>query len=410
MRVVATMNFVASRGAFEKRMETAEHAMKTYLVGGAVRDKLLGLPVEERDWVVVGSTAETMLTRGYLPVGKDFPVFLHPGTKEEYALARTERKTAPGYTGFETRAGPDITLEEDLLRRDLTINAMAETADGELIDPYGGKQDLHNGLLRHVSPAFAEDPVRILRIARFAARFAKYGFHVAHTTNKLMRSMVDAGEVDHLVAERVWAELVKALATDTPSRFFRVLAACGALEILFPECIPLLPDDSGEAHAQADIKLAVLQQAVTHTEDITIRFAALMCDLDQGTPGGLSQQTLSALCDRYRVPNACRELATMAVQYRRQALTADSLAAAQLLELLNALDAFRRPERFVQFLQVCAAAAQAEGNVFNAARLQQALTAAQSVRADDLQKQGLSGKDIGAALHRKRIRAIEKSL
>ena len=384
--------------------------MQVYLVGGAVRDQLLGLPVRERDWVVVGSTAESMLELGYQPVGKDFPVFLHPQTKEEYALARTERKTAPGYTGFETRAGPDITLEEDLLRRDLTINAMAETPDGELIDPYNGQDDLDNGLLRHVSPAFAEDPVRILRIARFAARFAKYGFHVAHGTNKLMRSMVNAGEVDHLVPERVWAELVKALATDNPARFFRVLAACGALDILFPECAALQQDKPESSHGQPGIELAVLQQAVARSEDIAIRFAALACDLDQGTPGGLSQQALSALCDRHRVPNACRELAVMAVEHRARAQDADKLSAAQLLELLNTLDAFRRGERFSQFLRVCEADAGAAGESFNTARLQQALDAAQAVRAGELQQQGLSGKEIGAALQQKRIEAIEQIL
>jgi tRNA nucleotidyltransferase (CCA-adding enzyme) len=383
--------------------------METYLVGGAVRDNLLGLPVGERDWVVVGTTAEAMLALGYKPVGKDFPVFLHPQTKEEYALARTERKTAPGYTGFETSAGPDITLEEDLLRRDLTINAMAETPSGELIDPYGGREDLDNGLLRHVSPAFAEDPVRILRIARFAARFAKHGFHVAHATNKLMRTMVDNGEVDHLVPERVWAELVKALTTDQPTQFFKVLAACGALQILFPEFVPLQKDGTTDTHGQAGLALAVLQQAVTQSDDIAIRFAALVCDLDQGTPDGLAPEALSALCDRHRVPNACRELAVMALQQRGQVQAADSLTAAQLLELLNNLDAFRRTERFNQFLLVCKAASNTSSS-FHDERLKQALAAAQAVRADDLQQQGLTGKDIGAALHQKRIQAIENSL
>jgi len=384
--------------------------MKTYLVGGAVRDNLLGLAVRERDWVVVGSTAEAMLALGYKPVGKDFPVFLHPQTKEEYALARTERKTAPGYTGFETSAGPDITLEEDLLRRDLTINAMAETPSGELIDPYGGQEDLNNGLLRHVSPAFAEDPVRILRIARFAARFAKHGFHVAHATNKLMHAMVDDGEVDHLVPERVWAELVKALTTDRPSQFFKVLAACGALQILFPEFTSLQKDNPADAHGQADLALPVLQQAVTQTDDIAIRFAALVCDLDQGTPGGLTPEALATLCDRHRVPNACRELAVMALQQRGQAQAADSLTATQLLELLTALDAFRRPERFDQLLTVCEADACANEHPFSRDRLQKSLAAARSVRADELQQQGLSGKEIGVALQQKRIQAIENIL
>ena len=261
--------------------------MEIYLVGGAVRDKLLGLTVTDSDWVVVGTTPDAMLALGYQPVGKDFPVFLHPKTKEEYALARTERKTGPGYTGFETSAGPDITLEEDLLRRDLTINAMAETPAGELIDPYGGKDDLDNGVLRHVSPAFAEDPVRILRIARFAARFRRWGFHVAHATNTLMRTMVSNGEVDHLVPERVWAELVKALATDTPAQFFQVLSACGALPALFPEFIPLQQDKPADKHGQVAITLAALEQTVILTDDsddIALRFAALICDIDRGSP------------------------------------------------------------------------------------------------------------------------------
>jgi tRNA nucleotidyltransferase (CCA-adding enzyme) len=384
--------------------------METYLVGGAVRDKLLGLPVKERDWVVVGSTADAMLALGYQPVGKDFPVFLHPQTKEEYALARTERKTAPGYTGFETNAGPGITLEQDLLRRDLTINAIAEAADGELIDPYGGRADLDNGLLRHVSPAFAEDPVRILRIARFAARFAKRGFHVAHDTNQLMRSMVANGEVNHLVPERVWAELVKALATDNPAQFFMVLAACDALQILFPGFTALQKDNTADTHGQADLTLPVLQQTVTQSDDIAIRFAALVCDLDQGMAGGLKPEALSALCDRHRIPNACRELAVMALQQRGNVQTASSLAAAQLLDLLTALDAFRRPERFDQLLTVCAADARTHEHSFNGACLQKSLAAARAVRADGLQQQGLSGKEIGAALQQKRISAIADML
>ena len=387
--------------------------MEIYLVGGAVRDKLLGLTVTDRDWVVVGTTPDAMLALGYQPVGKDFPVFLHPKTKEEYALARTERKTGPGYTGFETSAGPDITLEEDLLRRDLTINAMAETPAGELIDPYGGKDDLNNGVLRHVSPAFAEDPVRILRIARFAARFRRRGFHVAHATNTLMRTMVSNGEVDHLVPERVWAELVKALATDTPAQFFQVLSACGALPALFPEFIPLQQDKPADKHGQVAITLAALEQTVILTDDsddIALRFAALICDIDRGSPDGLSKQALDALCDRHRVPNACRELAGMALQQCGQVKSADSLSAAQLLDLLNSADAFRRPERFGQLLRVCEADTRASGHDFSGERLQQALAAAQSVSANDLAQQGLSGKEIGAALQQQRIKAIADAL
>ncbi|NOR40924.1 MAG: multifunctional CCA addition/repair protein [Gammaproteobacteria bacterium] len=385
--------------------------METYLVGGAVRDKLLGLPVRERDWVVVGATPATMLELGYTPVGKDFPVFLHPQTKEEYALARTERKTGPGYTGFDTCADPDITLEEDLLRRDLTINAMAESSSGELIDPYGGREDLDNGVLKHVSPAFAEDPVRVLRIARFAARFATYGFHVAHSTNAMMRSMVQNGEVNHLVPERVWVELVKALETDTPARFFDVLAGCSALPILFPE---FAVTDSGAAlsapaaHGQNGPGLPVLEQAVALSENTAIRFAALVCDMDNSTTDGLSNDALAALCERHRAPNSCRELAEMALRQREQVQLANTLSATELLELLNTLDAFRRTDRFGDFLQVCEAAARACQRKFNGPYLNQALAAAQSVRADALQKQGLSGKEIGEALNRERIAAIEK--
>ena len=385
--------------------------MEIYLVGGAVRDKLLGLPVRERDWVVVGTTPATMLELGYTPVGKDFPVFLHPQTKEEYALARTERKTGPGYTGFETCADPGITLQQDLLRRDLTINAMAESSTGELIDPYGGREDLDNGVLRHVSPAFAEDPVRVLRIARFAARFASCGFHVAHSTNAMLRSMVQNGEVDHLVPERVWAELVKALETDTPSRFFDVLAGCSALPRLFPE---FAVTGSGAelsapaAHGQHGLSLPVLEQAVVLSKNTAIRFAALVCDMDSSNTKGLDDDALAALCERHRVPNSYRELAAMALRQRKQVQLANSFSAAELLDLLTILDALRRSERFGDFLQVCAADARASQRDFNGPYLNQALAAAQSVRADALQQQGLSGKEIGEALDRERIRAIEK--
>jgi len=407
MHAAITRNFASIPGA--PRL-SGGRTLEIYLVGGAVRDKLLGLPVTERDWVIVGTTPDAMLKLGYTPVGKDFPVFLHPQTKEEYALARTERKTGPGYTGFETSAGPGITLQEDLLRRDLTINAMAETPAGELVDPYGGKEDLDNGTLRHVSPAFAEDPVRILRIARFAARFARQGFHVAHATNTLMRSMVNNGEVAHLVPERVWAELVKALATETPARFFKVLAACGALETLFPEFMPLARDNTADAHGLAAIELPVLQQAVTLSDDIAVRFAALVCDIDRGTTTGFGNDGLTALCERHRVPNACRDLARMALQQRAQVQAADSLSAVQLLDLLTTLDAFRRSGRLDQLLLVCAADARASQHDFSGAQLQQALAAARSVRADNLVQQGLSGKEIGAALQQQRIAAIAASL
>ncbi|MDH3527089.1 MAG: multifunctional CCA addition/repair protein [Gammaproteobacteria bacterium] len=380
--------------------------MEIYLVGGAVRDKRLGLPVSECDWVVVGSTPGEMLKQGYMPVGKDFPVFLHPQTKDEYALARTERKTGPGYTGFETCADPDITLEQDLLRRDLTINAMAETPEGELIDPYGGLDDLENGVLRHVSPAFSEDPVRILRVARFAARFDHWGFRVAHETNALMRHMVGAGEVDHLVPERVWAELVKALAEKTPARFFDVLYGCGALAKLFPEVESLYIATDRPGHGHKDDIFPVLQAAVRLSDDPAIRFAALVCDTGLGTPA------LDRLCERLRAPNAYRELASLAIGHRGQAHGVAELAAGDVLHLLVALDAFRRPQRFEDFLQVCRADADAHhrdhgGQYPQAELLRRAYAAAREVDTGALAGAGLSGPAIGQALREQRIKAIE---
>ena len=382
--------------------------METYLVGGAVRDKRLGLPVKERDWVVVGATPQDMLALGYQPVGKDFPVFLHPQTKEEYALARTERKTGHGYTGFETCADPGITLEQDLMRRDLTINAMAETPEGELIDPYQGMDDLSNGVLRHVSPAFSEDPVRVLRTARFAARFAPQGFHVAHDTNALMRRMVQNGEISHLVPERVWAELVKALDTEQPACFFKVLAGCGALEILFPELVPADDNAAENDHGQRGIALPVLEQAVTLSTRTAVRFAALACDMDDRHPGCLDDDALASFCGRYRVPNACRELARLALQQRQRLRPTTTLSAEALLDLLNSVDAFRRTDRFTDLLLVCAADAAVSQRKFNSDYLQQVLAAAKSVGTEELQQQGLSGKAIGLALQQKRIDAIEQ--
>jgi tRNA nucleotidyltransferase (CCA-adding enzyme) len=381
--------------------------MDIYLVGGAVRDKRLGLPVSECDWVVVGATPEEMLKQGYTPVGKDFPVFLHPETKDEYALARTECKTSPGYTGFETCADPDITLEQDLLRRDLTINAMAETPEGELIDPYGGLDDLENGVLRHVSPAFSEDPVRILRVARLAARFAHWGFHVAHETNALMRHMVGAGEVDHLVPERVWAELVKALTEKTPARFFDVLYSCGALAKLFPEVESLYIAADRSGHDSKDGIFPVLQAAVGLSDNPAVRCAALICDTGIDTP------ILDQLCERLRAPNAYRELASQAISHRGQVHAVAELSASGILDLLGALDAFRRPQRFEDFLQVCRADASAHqpnhsDHYPQAELLTQACAAARSVDTDALTGTGLSGPEIGQKLRTLRITAIEQ--
>jgi len=379
--------------------------VEIYLVGGAVRDKRLGLPVRERDWVVIGATPEDMLKLGYVAVGKDFPVFLHPETKEEYALARTERKTGPGYTGFAVQAGPGITLEQDLMRRDLTINAMAETAEGELIDPCHGEEDLENGVLRHVSPAFSEDPVRVLRVARFAARLARLGFHVAHQTNALMRHMVDAGEVDYLVPERVCAELVRALGEDTPSRFFTVLYDCGALARLFPEIEPLYLAGEGAAHGHDD-PLPALDRAARAGADPVVRFAALVGDILAAEGSAFTEDRLEGMCARLRLPNAYRELALLALRQRAAAVDTPT----DLLALLEALDAFRRPERLAQFLQASEACAQAYGLPSGGARLQAALAAAQSVGTEVLQQQGISGKALGAALREARIQAIGKAL
>ena len=294
--------------------------MKTYVVGGAVRDELLGLPVQDRDHVVVGATAEEMVRQGFKPVGKDFPVFLHPETHEEYALARTERKSGRGYKGFTIYAAPDVTLEEDLRRRDLTINALARAEDGTLVDPFGGRQDLEKGVLRHVSEAFAEDPVRILRVARFAARF---GFRVADETLTLMKKMVQSGEADTLVPERVWQEFSRGLVEPQPERMFEALEACGLRAKLLPELEPPPPPFSGP---------------------LELRFAALAWKLEEGE--------VQALCERLRVPNEPRELALAACRNRERLRGAQAATAAKLLELLKGTDAFRRPERFAKLLEL----------------------------------------------------------
>ena len=308
--------------------------MKVYEVGGAVRDELLGLPVQDRDWVVVGATPDEMIERGYKPVGKDFPVFLHPETHEEYALARTERKTAPGYHGFTFHADPDVTLEEDLQRRDLTINAIARDENGELIDPYNGSDDLSLGVLRHVSPAFAEDPVRILRVARFAARF---GFGIAPETLELMRGMVASGEADALVPERVWQELARGLMEERPSRLFDVLRECGALERIAPELATVF-EDAERAQETAD----ALDEAAGAGETLEVRFAVLARALDP--------YAIDALADRLKFPASVRDLAVLAARHSNAIADADALTPEALLDVLNAADAWRRPERFEELL------------------------------------------------------------
>jgi len=404
--------------------------MKIYLVGGAVRDKLLGLPVQDRDHVVVGATPEEMTALGFKPVGADFPVFLHPETKEEYALARTERKQGHGYKGFKVYSAPDVTLEDDLERRDLTINAMAEDEAGRLIDPFKGAEDLRQGVLRHVSPAFAEDPVRILRVARFAARFAKWGFHVAHGTNKLMRQMVDSGEVDHLVAERVWAELERALSEDRPSRFFGVLRGCGALARLFPEIDALFGVPQPEKHhpeVDAGVHvMLVLDAAAKLSPDTRVRFAALMHDLGKGTtpsaewPQHIGHEERGAglvknFCQRFRVPNEYRDLALITARYHAHCHKVAELRPATIVDTLEAMDAFRRPERVDQFVTACEAdfrgRAGTEDKPYPPAGLfRRVHAAARAVDTAAIAAQGGQGPDIGARIREQRIAAVRQVL
>lgn len=402
--------------------------MKIYLVGGYVRDQLLGLKTKDRDWVVVGSTPSEMLEMDYRQVGKDFPVFLHPQTNEEYALARTERKTAPGYAGFSFDADAGVTLEEDLARRDLTINAIAQADDGRLIDPFNGQADLKNKLLRHVSPAFVEDPVRILRVARFAARFANLGFNIADETMKLMASMVTNGEVDALVPERVWQETVTALNEKTPSRFFEVLRDCGALKKLFPEIDQLWGVPQPEKHhPEIDTgihAMMVLTQAARLSNDPKVRFAALVHDLGKGStpkdqwPRHIEHEArgvplVEQLCDRYRIPNDYRELAILVTRYHLHYHRAAELRDDTFIKTLDSLDAFRRPERFEQFLLACEADSRGrtgyEEQDFEQPEIyRKVFAAANAIDAKVLVQQGLQGKAIKEALSKLRVQAINK--
>jgi tRNA nucleotidyltransferase (CCA-adding enzyme) len=346
--------------------------VKTYAVGGAVRDELLGLPVKDRDYVVVGATPEDMVRQGFKPVGKDFPVFLHPGTHEEHALARTERKSGRGYKGFTVHAAPDVTLEDDLRRRDLTINAMAKAPDGTLIDPFRGRSDLEAGVLRHVSEAFAEDPVRILRVARFAARF---GFRVADETMALMKQMVASGEADYLVPERVWQEFSKGLAENHPERMFEVLQACGVHEKLLKE-------------------VKALPKALAGS--LPVRFALLAWPLEEGP--------VNALCERMRAPNEVRELALLASRNRERLRAARGAAAEALLDLLKRADALRRPERFGELLEV---ARLAEPGI-DTRRIERAWQAAAGVDAGAIAA-GAPPADIPTLVDRARVRAIAQA-
>lgn len=398
-----------------------------YRVGGSVRDQLLGLPVKDHDWVVTGSTPDAMRAAGFKTVGNDFPVFLHPQTGEEYALTRTERKTAKGYHGFQFYTSAEVTLEQDLIRRDLTINAMAMDEHGKLIDPYGGQKDLEARLLRHVSNAFAEDPVRILRVARFAARFAPLGFQVADETLQLMRAMVQAGEVDALVAERVWQEMVRALAEPAPEVFIEVLRACGALRVLLPELDRLFGiPQAAEHHPEIDCgvhTLLVLQQAVKLSPLPEIRFAALMHDLGKGlTPPdvlpshrgheSISRELTAKMAERLRIPNRFRELAKHVAGQHGLIHRVQRLTAADTLQVLEATDAFRKPERFEQILLTCIADLRGrsghEHDPYPQQQIWQQLRyACSNIKVQNLIQQGFQGAQIKAELHAQRLQVIQ---
>ena len=402
--------------------------MQVYCVGGAVRDELLGLSVQDRDFVVVGSTPTEMEAAGYKPVGKDFPVFLHPNTRDEYALARTERKTAKGYKGFQVHADPDVTLEQDLARRDLTINAIAKDESGHLIDPYSGIQDLKDKVLRHVSPAFSEDPVRILRAARFAARFID--FDVAPATMDLMREMVEKGEVDALVPERVWQEISKGLMEEKPSRMFEVLRACGALKKLMPELDALWGvQQPASHHPEIDTGvhvMMVIDYAASKQYQLPVRFAALMHDLGKGsTPKDLlprhigheqrSVDLLQVLCKRLRVPNDCKELAHIVAKFHGKVHQVEEMRPETLLQFLVETDAIRQPQRFCDFLLACECDIPGrtgyEAQVFEKADLLLSLLkAASEVDAGAVAKLQDTPDKIKQAVYEARLNALEQAL
>ena len=406
--------------------------MKTYVVGGAVRDGLLGEPVNDRDWVVTGASPQDMLDAGYLPVGRDFPVFLHPDTHEEYALARTERKTGPGYRGFEVYAAPDVTLEDDLRRRDLTINAIAQQEDGTLVDPYHGQRDLRAKVLRHVSEAFAEDPVRILRLARFAARWP--GFTVAPETTALMRRMVDAGEVDALVAERVWQEVSRGLMERAPARMFEVLRGVGALAKLIPEVDALFGvPQPPQHHPEIDTgvhTLMVLDRCAATAQPLPVRWACLVHDLGKGTTPadvlprhigheGRGEKLIRRVDERLRVPVECGELALLTAREHTNVHASGKLDAKAVMRLLERCDAFRRPERFLQMLAACECDATGRLGLEHQpypqrARLAAALQIAQDVDTRAVSSQaiarGLTGPAIADEIRRARVAAIAAAL
>lgn len=398
--------------------------MQRYLVGGAVRDSLLGYPFHERDWVVVGATPEQMLALGYQQVGKDFPVFLHPDTKEEHALARTERKSGKGYTGFSVYAAPDVTLEQDLLRRDLTINAIAQADDGSLVDPFHGADDLKHKILRHVSDAFAEDPLRVLRVARFYARYAHLGFTVAPQTMQLMHQL--SSELDTLATERVWQETAKALSEKTPQAYFDLLQQTGALQVLMPELAALwgVPQPP-QWHPEIDTgvhTLMVLQQAALLSGRLDIRFAALVHDLGKGAtkpelwPAHHGHEhtglpLIKQLCQRLRVPNDCRDLALLVCEYHQIIHRARELKSNTVLKLFNAIDLWRKPQQLEAILLSCQADLRGRTGFEQlpypqAEYLRLLASAAMQVNAKTLLAQGLKGEQIKQGLERARLQAI----
>ncbi|WCD81027.1 multifunctional CCA addition/repair protein [Pseudomonas sp. TUM22785] len=401
--------------------------MQIYKVGGAVRDRLLGRPVTEVDWVVVGATAEEMLEQGFKPVGADFPVFLHPQSGEEYALARTERKSGRGYGGFTFFANPDVSLEEDLIRRDLTVNAIAEDEHGTLVDPYGGQRDLEQRILRHVSPAFAEDPLRVLRVARFAARYAPLGFSVATETIALMREIAESGELDALTAERSWKEISRALMEPRPDVFIQVLRDCGALQAWMPELDALFGVPQPEHHhPEVDSGLhvlAVLQQCAEHDQPLTVRWACLLHDLGKGEtpeeewPRHIAHEQrglklIQQVNERCKAPRDCQELAMLVGEFHTHAHRATELRASTLAELLARFDVYRRPQRFEEFIAACEMDARGRHGLEQreypqADYLRGAAEAARAVAVQPLLEKGYKGAELGEALRLERLKALK---